>query len=120
MLQYPQTSLEEIIANRTNFIESDLTDKVINNYVRGYRDAVNGFMDMRSYRRVNLITSVEEFVYMYGYKIAQCDIGLEIHVNPNQMFNAEYVSDVKSALSALDIPSTHHSLSVWLELLVEN
>lgn len=93
---------------------------MIQYYVMGYLDLVNGYSDNRSYRRVTHITSIEEFLYMYGYNIGLCDINVEAPVVTNKVFDREYIDMIKCSLMLIDIPSTQHTLITWLELLKEN
>lgn len=114
------TSIESFICKSTKFLEDDVTDELIEYYINGYLDSINGQLDHRPYRRVKCITSIEELIYMYGYKIGRCDINLEVVTSANQGFTSEYREMIKYSILLMDIPTVQHSLSIWLELLAEN
>ena len=90
------TSLETYICKSRSILEEDITPELIEYFVTGYQDSINGNLVNESCSRVELITTLEEFVYVIGHRMGNFDFKIG-HCNEcNIVFSNEYKKTHKS------------------------
>ena len=108
------TSIETYICKSRSILEDDITPEIIEYFTTGYQDSINGNLVNDTCCRVDLITSLEEFVYVIGHRIGNFDFKVGHCNDCNVIFSDEYKKTIKMNLMAFDIPDSINIFNCWL------
>ena len=108
------TSIETYLSKSRSILEEDITPSLIEYFVTGYQDSINGNLVNETCCRVDLITSLEEFVYVMGHRIGNFDFKIGHTNDCNILFSEEYKKAIKMNLMAFNIDESINTFNQWL------
>lgn len=107
-------SIEKYVSKSKSILADDLTDEIIEYFVEGYRDSINALLVNGNCCQVEIITTLQEYVYVVGYKTGNFDY-LIGHCNDcNVQFSNEYKKTIKCCLMAFNIKRTISDFNSWI------
>jgi hypothetical protein len=107
-------SIENYITKSDSVLEDDISDEIIEYFETGYRDSINASLINGSCSRVEMITTLQEYVYVIGYKTGVFDYVIGHCNDCNIQFSESYKKAIKSNLMTFNIKTTISDFNSWL------
>jgi len=111
------SSVETYLIKSRSILEEDVTDSLIEYYIEGYRDSMNGNLVNEHCSKVDLITSLEEFAYVIGYKVGTLDYKIGHCNDCNASFSEGHKKAIKITLMAFYLDESVSELNSWLMIV---